>query len=231
MPLRTTVMMITHDEIFDIQETESRALSRAMKLFAACIIVWLFFPVSGGAQTAHPFRVAAKTNMLYDVVVAPNIGLEATVGSKFTVATSASYCWEGPWFDNVRIVVADLEVRYWMAKGDNAQWRGLHVGPYGAVYRYDILFGGKGEQAKVNWGVGVNCGYTLPLNPHISLDFTLSLGYVGGKYKKYEVSDDSYRHNVWMADKIRKYVGPTKAEVSLLWHIGGTGAKKKGGAR
>lgn len=225
-------MIMVYDEISDIQETEGTPIWKMVKLFAACIIVWLFFPVSGGAQTVNaPFRVAAKTNLLYDVVMAPSVGLEATVGRKFTVSTSVSYCWEGPWYDHVRMIVADLELRYWTAKGDNAQWRGLHVGPYGAVYRYDILFGHDGQQAKCNWGAGVNCGYTLPLNPHISLDFTLSLGYVGGKYKKYEPVDDAYHHNVWMADKIRHYVGPTKAEVSLLWHIGGTGAKKKGGAR
>ena len=225
---------MTNEANSDTQETGSKSLNRVVRLLAANIVLCFFFiSVPSGAQTVNsPFRIAAKTNLLYDLVMAPNVGLEATVGSKFTVSASASYDWEGPWFDYVRIVTADVELRYWLAQGGNAQWRGLHVGPYAAIYRYDILFGGKGQQAKANWGAGVSCGYTLPLSPHISLDFGLYLGYIGGKYKEYEVSDDSYKHNVWMADKIRHYVGPTKAEISLLWHIGGTGPKKaKGGDR
>ena len=225
---------MTNEANSDTQETGSKSLNRVVRLLAANIVLCFFFiSVPSGAQTVNsPFRIAAKTNLLYDLVMAPNVGLEATVGSKFTVSASASYDWEGPWFDYVRIVTADVELRYWLAQGGNAQWRGLHVGPYAAIYRYDILFGGKGQQAKANWGAGVSCGYTLPLSPHISLDFGLYLGYIGGKYKEYEVSDDSYKHNVWMADKIRHYVGPTKAEISLLWHIGGTGPQKaKGGDR
>lgn len=225
-------MALVYDENSESQEVESTHLFKVVRLLAALFAVWLFFPVSGGAQTAHPFRVAAKTNLPYLVLMSPNVGVEAAIGNRFTVSASGTYCWEGPWFDHFRVVVADLEFRYWTASGTNVQWDGLHVGPYAAVYRYDFLFGHKGQQAKINWGAGVNCGYTLPLDCNLSLDFSLSLGYVGGKYKEYERPDDGWNHNVWMADKKRHYVGPTKLEVSLLWHIGGTGAKaKKGGAR
>lgn len=225
---------MTNELNSDAQETAGVTQQKVVRLLAACLFACLFLTsVPSGAQNvSHPFRIAAKTNLLYDVVMAPSVGLEATIGSKFTVTASTSYCWEGPWFDYVRVVTADVELRYWTAQGSNAQWRGLHVGPYAAVYRYDFLFGGKGQQAKCNWGAGISCGYTLPFSAHFSMDFGLSVGYIGGEYKKYEVSDDSYKHNVWMADKKRHYVGPTKAEISLVWHIGGTGPKsKKGGSR
>ena len=61
----------------------------------------------------------------------------------------------------------------------------------------------------------------------LSFDFSIALGYVGGNYKEYEVSNDAYRHNVWKSDKIRHYVGPTKAEVSLVWHLGKSKKVKK----
>ena len=56
------------------------------------------------------------------------------------------------------------------------------------------------------------------------------LGYVGGKYQEYEPSNDNSGHYLWTADKIRHYVGPTKAEIALVWHILGPVQKSgKGG--
>jgi hypothetical protein len=97
--------------------------------------------------------------------------------------------------------------------------RGHHVVVYGAVYRYDFYFDNKGDQADLNWGGGLSYGYALGLSSHFSLDFSLAVGYVGGKYRTYEHIDDEYQHDVWTADKVRRYVGPTKAEVSLIWHL------------
>lgn len=227
-------MATSHEEISAFQETRSASPLKVVRLLAVLLVISLFFPVPSGAQTAHPFRVAAKTNLLYQTILAPNIGLEAAIGNRLTVSASGTYIWNDwwPWYDHVRIVAAEAEVRYWTARGTNVQWDGLHIGPYAAVYRYDFLFGSKGQQAKANWGAGVSCGYTLPVSRHFSFDFSLSVGYVGGKYKEYTPSDDMWKHNVWTADKKRSYFGPTKAEVSLVWHIGGTGAKaQKGGER
>ena len=187
------------------------------------VLILLTMSVAGRAQHANTLsaghfpRVALKTNLLYDFLVAPNVGLELRPADKWSVAVNAVYGWTdgGPFGDRVRIVTGDAELRYWF-RGDAMQ-RGFHAGAYGAVYRYDFLFGGKGEEAKINWGAGLSCGYTVSLDSHFSLDFSVGIGYIGGKYKSYEVSDDELRHNVWTADKIRHYVGPAKAEVSLVW--------------
>ena len=167
-----------------------------------------------------------STNLLYDLVLAPSVRVETGIGNQLSIAVSGTYGWnEGwPWYENIRVVTADTEVRYWINhKGAEMMRRGLHIGIYGAVYRYDFLFGGKGQEAKANWGTGLTCGYSLPVSSGFSFDFNVGLGYVGGKYQKYEVSDDSYHHNVWMADKVRHYVGPTKVEVAFVWHIGRVG--------
>ena len=199
----------------------------------AILLMLSFFPVvAQQVKTSCAGDVALRSNMLYDVLVAPNIGVEVGLAPKWSVALSGTYGWMdgSPWHENIRVVVGDAELRYWLS-GDAMQ-RGLHVGAYGAIYRYDFLFHDKGEQAKANWGGGFSLGYTLNIDCHFSIDFSVGVGYVGGKFKSYEVSKDELRHNVWTADKIRHYIGPTKAEISLVWNIGNLKASsKKGGSR
>ena len=169
--------------------------------------------------------------MLYDLVVAPNVGVEVGLTDRWSVALSGTYGWMNgsPWYEHIRVVTGDAELRYWFAAADSPL-RGLHAGVYGAVYRYDFLFNDKGQEAKANWGTGLSCGYAVHLDRHFTVDFSLAVGYVGGKYQEYEVSNDGYRHTVWTADKIRHWVGPTKAEISFVWHLFGSSSKvKKGG--
>ena len=51
----------------------------------------------------------------------------------------------------------------------------------------------------------------------LNLDFTLGVGVFHGKCKEYLPIDGRY---VWQLTKKMNWVGPTKAEISLVWHIG-----------
>lgn len=197
------------------------------KLRDIIFLITLLLPLEGQAQTATSTSLQApalslSTNLLYDVVMAPSLGAEVNLGKNLSLAAHGTWNWfDGSLlYKHVRIVTGDAEVRYWLTK-DPAQImrRGHHVGVYGAVYRYDFYFDNKGDQADLNWGGGLSYGYALGLSSHFSLDFSLAVGYVGGKYRTYEHIDDEYQHDVWTADKVRRYVGPTKAEVSLIWHL------------
>ena len=82
---------------------------------------------------------------------------------------------------------------------------------------------------KLNYAIGVEYGYSLPISRRLNLDFTLGVGYWGGEYHEYIPSDGHY---VWQSTKQRHWFGPTKAEVSLIWLIGrGNYNEKKGGKR
>ena len=197
------------------------------KLRDIIFLITLLLPLEGQAQTATSTSLQApalslSTNLLYDVVMALSLGAEVNLGKNLSLAAHGTWNWfDGSLlYKHVRIVTGDAEVRYWLTK-DPAQImrRGHHVGVYGAVYRYDFYFDNKGDQADLNWGGGLSYGYALGLSSHFSLDFSLAVGYVGGKYRTYEHIDDEYQHDVWTADKVRRYVGPTKAEVSLIWHL------------
>ena len=199
-----------------------------------CItLLMMLLPKSLHAQIwDSPLRLAVKSNIVYDLALSPNIGVEVGVGKNLSLAASGTYGWlEGwPWHDNIRVITADASLHYWLGNADDVMHRGFHLGPYAAIYRYDFLFGSKGQEAKANWGAGLSLGYSLPVSPSLSFDFGLGLGYIGGKYQEYEPADDDSGHHIWMADKKRNYVGPTKVEVSLVWHLfGPKQSAKKGG--
>lgn len=65
----------------------------------------------------------------------------------------------------------------------------------------------------------------LPLGRYFNIDFSIGIGYLWGEYKKYHIEDNCY---VWRSTNNRRWFGPTKAEVSIVYVIGGK-ADKKGG--
>ena len=190
--------------------------------------------VDSVAQEAKkkPF-LALRTNLLYDAVLIPNIGVEVALGKGFTLGAD----WFGTWlYSNKQHWYWQgyggyLTARYYFGKAAEEQpFTGHHVGIYGTALTYDVEFGGTGYQAaKFGFGGGVEYGYSLRVAESLCLDFNLGLGYQGGEYKKYMPTDDGTGHYVWMSTHRRHWWGPTKAEVSLKWLIGP--GKKKGGER
>lgn len=82
---------------------------------------------------------------------------------------------------------------------------------------------------KMNYAVGLEYGYSLPVGRRLNLDFTVGVGYWGGEYQKYLPEDGDY---VWIETRQRHWFGPTKAEISLVWLLGrGNYNTKKEGKR
>lgn len=192
-------------------------------------------------ETSKPFYMALKTNMLYDVLAVPNIGVEFYLGKNWSISGNWMYGW---WKKNSnhrywRIYGGDLAVRYRLGKKANEKpLTGHHIGIYGQAFTYDFEWGGKGYMGgepggtlwdKTNYAAGVEYGYSLPVANRLNIDFTLGVGYWGGKYYTYIPLDGHY---VWQATKNRHWFGPTKAEISLVWLLGrGNSNNKKGGVK
>ena len=165
--------------------------------------------------------IAIKSNLLYDAAITPNIALEVYLGKGFSISASWQYAW---WKRDKsafywRIYGGDAEVRYWFGKeAKEKPLTGHHVGVYGQLFTYDFIFGRKGVLApRWSWAVGASYGYSLPIHEVLNLDFVVGLGYHSGIFKEYELIDDHY---AWQATKRRHWVGPTKAEITLVWLIG-----------
>jgi hypothetical protein len=138
-----------------------------------------------------------------------------------------------------RVYGGDFYVRKWFGqKAEENPFAGHHIGVYAQLLTYDFCLGDKGYMGgqpggniwdKLQYGYGVEYGYSLPIARRLNLDFTLGLGYMGGTYHEYRIADDC---KVWQATKNRNWFGPTKAEVSLVWLLGRSNNKmEKGGAR
>ena len=188
-----------------------------------------------------PFYMDIRTNMLYDALLIPNVGAEFYLGRNWSVVAGWMYGWwkrdRSHWY--WRAYGGDVALRKWFGKAAKEKpLTGHHIGVYGQVFTFDFETGGRGYMGgkpggtlweKANYAMGIEYGYSLPIARRLNIDFTIGAGYWGGTYYEYKPEDDCY---VWQSTKQRHWVGPTKAEVSLVWLIGrGNYNKKKGGNR
>lgn len=181
------------------------------------------------APECSPFYMDFRTNMLYDALAVPNIGVDFYLGKNISLGLNWMYAW---WSKNSRhrywrIYGGDLNARWWFGRRAHEKpLTGHHLGLYAQMLTYDFEFGGKGYMggepgdniwARMSYGGGLEYGYSLPVARRLNIDFTIGVGYLGGKYYEYIPLDGCY---VWQATKNRHWFGPTKAEISLVWLIG-----------
>lgn len=170
-----------------------------------------------------------KTNMLYDALLLPNIGVELHVGKNWSVFGDWMYGWwdrdRAHWY--WRAYGGTVGVRRWLGrKAAEKPLTGHHLGVFAGAVTYDFEFGHGGVMGglprrslwnRCNFISGVEYGYSMPIGRRLNLDFSLALGYMGGKYLKYEPEEGVY---MWKSTHRLNWFGPTKAEVSLVWLIG-----------
>lgn len=183
---------------------------------------------------------ALKSNLLYDALLVPNLSLEASIGSGWTLGAGGMLAW---WSKDAkhrywRIYGGDLEIRkYFGTLSKSKPLQGHHLGIYGDFLTYDFEFGAKGYQSKATYAAGIKYGYSHPIANRLNLDFALGIGYLHSNYKTYVPRDGCY---VYQETKKRKWLGPYQAEISLVWLLGkgntnskgkGNTNKKKGGKK
>lgn len=208
-----------------LPETLSASLPESLEAIDGC------YPAAEPKDASkNPWYLALKTNLLYDVLAVPNIGVDIYLGRQWSLAANWMYAW---WKTDKRhrywrTYGGDVEVRRWLGrKAKEKPLQGHHLGVYGQMGTYDFEWGGRGYLGdKWSYGAGLSYGYSHPITYRLNMDFTIGIGYLGGEYKEYLPIDDCY---VWQATKQRHWFGPTKAEVSLVWLIGHGNVNRKGG--
>lgn len=183
----------------------------------------------GTVDVCKPFYMGLRTNMLYDALALPTIGAEFYVGKNWSVGINWTYGWwsKDTKHDYWRAYGGDINVRRWFGqKANEKPLTGHHLGLYVGVVTYDFEFGGKGYMGglphrtlwdRCNYMGGIEYGYTLPVGRRLNIDFTIGIGYIGGKYLEYVPDGKKY---VWQRTMQLHWFGPTKAEISLVWLIG-----------
>lgn len=190
-------------------------------------------------SVCRPFYMDLKTNMLYDALLLPNIGIDFYVGKNISVGANWMYGW---WDKDSahrywRAYGGDLNVRWWFGKKAHEKpLTGHHLGLFAGVVTYDFEFGGRGYMGglpgenlwhRCNFISGIEYGYSLPVTRRLNIDFSLAVGYMGGRIIKYIPKNGGYE---WQSTHRLRWFGPTKAEISLVWLIGCDNFnRKKGG--
>ncbi len=190
----------------------------------------LFLTLSGTSRVAAQ-DIRLKTNLLYDVLVVPNISAEMHLGKNYSIGLGYWYTWwsSNPSHKYWRSYGGEIDARkYFGSQASKATLTGHHLGVLSQMGMYDVEFGKRGYMSDFSFTVGAEYGYTFPLSERVSLDLAVGIGYFGGTYKVYDPIDTHY---VWQETRNRKYFGPVKADVTLSFQIGKIYSKEKGGAR
>ena len=180
------------------------------------------------AKAPKGFAFSIRTNLLYDATLVPNIGVELHLGRRWAVGANIDYAWWSIDKKHLywRIYGGEITARkYFGRKDDGHPLSGHHIGLYAQAASYDFELGGRGALSNLNYGAGIDYGYSLPIGRSLNLDLSIGFGYIGGEYRVYEPIDECY---VWQENRLRRYIGPSKAEISLVWLLGGNKTKKGG---
>ena len=237
--LRTSSMYLWYNPVVLPPFSLHTSLKEAFCMDVPVLAAPAFTVLAPEEPEEKPFYMALKTNLLYDALVTPNIGAEFYLGKNWSAGANWMYAWwkNGSTHKYWRIYGGDIYVRRWFGKkAEEKPLTGHHIGIYGQALTYDFCDGDRGYMGgepggtlwdRASFAGGIEYGYSHPIARRLNLDFTIGVGYLGGRYYEYVPDDGCY---VWQATKNRKWFGPTKAEVSLVWLIGrGNYNKEKGG--
>ena len=172
-------------------------------------------------ETEQPYRFAVRTNVLYDAMLLPTIGIEWRVNRDLGIKLDGGFAWWGGNTDKVqKMWMLNPEVRWYM--GDAKRFYAGVSGNYGQYNLYKYILGGivskdTGYQGTM-WGAGLTVGYQLPLSHSLSVDFNLGLGYTRFEYDSFTVRDGVRVSKA--KGQTKNFWGPTQIGISLIWKLG-----------
>ncbi|MDR1882333.1 MAG: DUF3575 domain-containing protein [Prevotella sp.] len=174
----------------------------------------------------RPFRLAVKTNMLYDLALLPNFSVEAPFARDWSAVLNTAFSkWDSksPAYWSHQVNYAGLEIRRWWGNRHDSPLLGHFAGLYltGGVYDLRLFtksLDAHGYLSPWSWSAGAVYGYSIPLSTKLNLEFSLSAGYFAGEYSAYNRSrcTDCYPER---QTGRKSYWGPTGVGISLVYKI------------
>lgn len=171
------------------------------------------------------YRLAIKTNLLYDAVGMPSLEAEYRIDDRWSVNLEGEVAWwsKKPRHRYYQIATISPEARYWFKT--RQPWHGHYMGVFVGGSWYDLENGARGYKGDF-WMVGLSYGYMFPLGRRLSLETGLGIGFLHTKYEEYLPIDGHY---VYQQTSRTNWLGPVKLKFALVWRL--WDANRKGGAR
>lgn len=168
--------------------------------------------------------VALKTNLIYDALLSPTVGVEVGLAPQWTADLSGTInAWS---VNDHRWKQWNLqpEIRYWFCQRFAGHFVGAHV--IGGQYNFGNLknnikflgtdFSKLTDQRYQGWmiGAGIAYGYSWILSRHWNLEAEIGIGWIYTRSDVYNCSNcgKKVRSNV-----PHNYVGPTKAALNIIY--------------
>ena len=166
-----------------------------------------------------------KTNLFYDALATPSLGLEFGLAPKWTLDISGAL---NAWTiheHKTKIWMVQPEARYWFCHRFSWHFIALHA--HGGQYNWgnvDLPFNFLGSDFRQlkdyrfqGWfaGAGFGYGYSWILGKHWNLEAELGIGWAYTRFDKFICTSCGKKQN----DKPlhHNYFGPTKAAVNLIY--------------
>lgn len=180
-------------------------------------------PEEQAEQEGRRYLVAAKTNLLFDMIGALNVEAELPIGNRYSIDASWTFPWylDREWDWCYQLLWGDIEGRYWLGeRSRDNRLLGHFVGLYAGGGLYDFqLRSADGYQGEFFLAAGVSYGYSMKIGNRWRMEFEFGLGYLQSQYRHYFHITEPDGTEKLIRDRVSGkfgYWGPTKAKVSLV---------------
>lgn len=168
--------------------------------------------------------VAVKSNLLYDALLSPTLGVEVGLAPKWTLDVSGTI---NAWAVNDhrwKQWMVQPEARYWFCQRFSGHFVGVHL--IGGQYNFGNLnngikflgtdFSKLSDQRYQGWmaGAGVAYGYSWILSRHWNIEAEIGIGWIYTRSDVYNCANCGKK----VRSKVpHNYVGPTKAALNIIY--------------
>ena len=170
--------------------------------------------------------LAVKTNLLFDVVTALNVELEAPIGESWSIAGEYIFPW---WLNEEKqncfqLIGGNLELRHWFGDRENLD---RMTGWFGGIFTgggyFDFERNKHGYQGEFYITTGFSAGYAHPISRDGKwrMEYSLGIGYLKAEYREYNarVGLDDEWHLIRQKSGNYSFFGPIRTKISLVWTI------------
>lgn len=159
---------------------------------------------------------AIKTNLLGDVALCANLGVELELWPRWSIDVPV---WYSP-YDitdrwRIRLLAIQPEVRYWLKEAGQGHYFGVHA----TVAGFNVSFDGDyryqdPNRAAYGFGIGYGFAFHLDRAHRWGLEAQIGAGYIDYQYVKYK---NTGRNGAEVSRKGGTYWGITRAGVTLSY--------------
>lgn len=191
---------------------------KSKNIATVILFILMAFPALRGQE------VAVKTNLIYDALLSPTLGVEVGLAPKWTAEIDGTI---NNWAINDRRWkqwMVQPEIRYWFCQSFSGHFLAAHL--IGGQYNFGNLknnikflgtdFSQLTDHRYQGWmaGVGIGYGYSWILSRHWNLEAEIGIGWIYTRSDVYNCFDCGKKIRT---DVPHNYVGPTKAAISILY--------------